>query len=199
MDKQRMREQMRVVLAKLSYEDYKERSKVIGRKLLQEPSIREGKTIALTMSNRPEVDTTMIIEALWQLGKQVCIPKCKPGRAMDFYTIDGFFQTERSKMAILEPIPELTKLVAKDELDVIIVPGIVFDTCGYRIGFGGGYYDRFLAGYTGKTIALAFDEQVVSLVPTDPYDLPVERIITDKNTYITKMNGGNIDGNELDA
>lgn len=199
MDKQAMRQQMWELLTTISYGDYKERSQVIGRKLLQEPSIKEGKTIAITMSNKPEVDTTMIIEALWQLGKRVCIPKCGPARTMDFYEIDGFFQTERSKMNILEPVPELTQLVAKCELDVIIVPGIVFDTSGYRIGFGGGYYDRFLADYTGKTIALAFDEQIVTHVPKDMYDLPVERIVTDKNAYTTKMNGGNTDGNEFNA
>lgn len=198
MDKQSMREEMQAALANISYEEYKTRSQMIGRKLMQEPSIKEGKTIAITMSNKPEVDTAAIIEALWQLGKRVCIPKCGPKRTMDFYEIDGFFQTERSKMAILEPIPELTQHVEKRELDVIIVPGIVFDPRGYRIGFGGGYYDRFLAGYTGKTIALAFDEQVVPLVPTDHYDLPVERIITDVHTYI-KMDGGTIDGNELNA
>lgn len=175
---------MRAALDKLSYMDYKERSQVIGRKLLQEPSLIEGKTIAITMSNRPEVDTVAVIEALWQLGKEVCIPRCKPGHAMDFYAIDGFFQTERSKMDILEPIPDMTERVEKQQIDVIIVPGIVFDKEGYRIGFGGGYYDRFLADYTGTTIALAFDEQVVASVPRDRYDLPVQRILTDKNAYV---------------
>ena len=73
----------------------KYRSLAIAKQLMQEPSIIEGKTIAVTMSNKPEVDTIAIIEELWRRGKRVVVPKCTPAtRAMTFYEINGFFQTE---------------------------------------------------------------------------------------------------------
>ena len=180
MKKKQIRAEIRESLAKITYEDYKERSLAIGKRLLQEPSIIEGKTIAITMSNRPEVDTTAIIEEFWRRGKRVVVPKCEPlTKKMEFYEIDGFFQLERVYKDILEPIVDLTESVTKDEIDVIIVPGIVFDPCGYRIGFGGGYYDRFLQGFDGTRIAMAFNEQLVPDVPKECHDLPVHTIITE--------------------
>lgn len=181
MEKKQLRSDVRASLQQIGYSEYKERSMAIGRLLFQEPSIIEGKTIAVTMSNRPEVDTTMIIEELWRQGKRVCVPKCTPKtREMAFYEIDGFFQTERSYMDILEPIEEMTELVSKDEIDVIIVPGIVFDPKGYRIGYGGGYYDRFIPGFNGELISIAFEEQVIEQVPYECHDIPVHSIVTDK-------------------
>jgi len=67
----------------------------------------------------------------------------------------------------------------------LIVPGLVFNEKGYRIGFGGGFYDRFLADYHGKTVSLAFDFQVMKEIPTESFDLPVQIIITNERVIRT--------------
>ncbi|WP_342472601.1 5-formyltetrahydrofolate cyclo-ligase [Metasolibacillus sp. FSL H7-0170] len=180
MDKKQIRQEVRSKLNAISDIDYRERSFAIGKQLMQQPSIIEGKTIAVTISTKPEVDTIAIIEALWQQGKTVAVPKCHPKtREMTFYAIEGFFQLETVYMDLREPIPTITELIERDTIDAIIVPGIVFDKKGYRIGYGGGYYDRYLPGYQGTLLALAFSEQLAEHVPTEAHDVPVHTIITE--------------------
>lgn len=180
MEKKEIRQQIRKKLLKLNNLEYDTQSAKIREKLLHEPSILEGKTIAITISVKPEVDTIHLIEKLWQLGKHVVVPKCNAKtREMIFYRIENFTQLENVYMDLREPIPQLCEIVPKSQIDVCIVPGIVFDKFGYRIGYGGGYYDRFLLDYKGKTIAIAFHEQLIGEVPRYPHDLPVGLIITD--------------------
>lgn len=185
MEKRDYRKQVQEQLARMTYQTYRERSKNLAEQLLQEPSIQKAKTIAITLSNQPEVDTTFIIEQLWKQNKQVAIPKCHAAdRSMQFYLIESFAETERAYKNILEPIPEITEAVGKEAIDVIVVPGVVFDRQGYRIGFGGGYYDRFLTGYHGKRIALAFEEQLLNEIPRESHDLPVHILLTDSERII---------------
>ncbi|MEG0386391.1 MAG: 5-formyltetrahydrofolate cyclo-ligase [Solibacillus sp.] len=181
MEKKQQRIRMLQQLNQLSDRDYRNRSLSIAKKLLEEPAIQDATTIAITISNRPEVDTTAIIEQLWQLGKRVVVPKCAPKEhTMAFYEIASFMQTERVFKDILEPMPDCTELVEKNEIDVIIVPGVVFDTSGYRIGFGGGYYDRYLPDFRGKLISIAFEEQRMDQIPREPHDIPIHILITDR-------------------
>lgn len=168
-------------LMEMDQETYLSRSSRIQDKLLQEPSIIEGKTIAVTMSRFPEVETRHIIEALWKMEKTVCVPKCNPTtREMSFYGISDFSQLEKVYMDIEEPIISCTEHILKEQMDVIIVPGVVFNETGYRIGFGGGYYDRYLYQFGGQKLSLAFDEQVRDYIPTEMHDIPVDIILTDK-------------------
>lgn len=176
-----MRNMVRRRLMEMDHETYLLRSGHIQNKLMQEPSIKEGETIAVTMSRFPEVETRRIIEAFWKMGKMVCIPKCDPAtKEMSFYHISDFSQLEKVYMDIEEPIIERTEQISKEHIDTIIVPGVVFNNAGYRIGFGGGYYDRYLQQFAGATISLAFDEQLKDDIPTAAHDIPVDIILTDK-------------------
>ena len=83
-------------------------------------------------------------------------------------------------MHLKEPNPEETNIIPIENISYLIVPGVVFDQNGYRIGFGGGYYDRFLSKYDGPTISLAFDEQILLEVPNESFDIPVQSILSDK-------------------
>lgn len=191
MDKKEIRKHVKDSLKKMTTVEYQVLSNIIGMKLLKETSIIEGKTIAITISNFPEVETKKIIENLWELGKKVVVPKCNPvDHSMAFYAINNFNQLETVYMDLQEPIPEKTELVNSKEIDVMIVPGIVFDKKGNRIGYGGGYYDRYLEKYDGILISLAFDIQLVDAVPTDLYDLPVQLLITENNRFDCSKNRG---------
>lgn len=148
MDKTTLRNKVREALSNMSAATYREQSFAIARKVLQEPYIIEANTIGITISNKPEVDTIHLIEALWKLGKTVAVPKCNAKtREMSFYAIESFAQLETVYMHLREPIPEISEFVDANEMDIILVPGVVFDTQGYRIGYGGGYYDRYVLHY----------------------------------------------------
>ena len=185
MEKRDYRIKVQEKLSNMTDQEYRERSLEIAQQLLQEPSIQKANIIAITLSNQPEVDTTFIIEELWKLNKYVAVPKCNPkDRSMQFYKINSFDETERAYQNILEPIRERTELIEKERIDVMVVPGVVFDHHGYRIGFGGGYYDRYLVGFNGKRISLAFEEQLLNEIPRESHDLPVHILLTDKNRII---------------
>lgn len=180
MDKKILRNQIRQSLKELSDRQYTQSSIDIKHQLLSEPSIIEGNTIAITISKIPEVDTKEIIESLWDLNKKVVVPKCNPdNRSMHFYAIENFKQLEIVYMDLQEPKTDCTEFVSPEKIDCIIVPGIVFDYKGYRIGYGGGYYDRYLTDFKGIKISLAFDIQIVDHVPSEVFDIPVDLIITE--------------------
>ncbi|MEA0554887.1 5-formyltetrahydrofolate cyclo-ligase [Lysinibacillus irui] len=180
MDKTTLRNKVKEALSTMSDNTYHSQSLAIVKKVLQEPYIIEANTIGLTISNKPEVDTFLLIEELWQLGKKVAVPKCHPKtREMSFYAIDSFAQLETIYMHLREPIPERCEFVDANEMDVILVPGVVFDRYGYRIGYGGGYYDRYVLNYKkGKLLSMLFDEQIIDRVPTEEHDCPVDIIVT---------------------
>lgn len=185
--KKQIRQQMIQQLKQMNAHTYKERCEKIMARLWKEPSIIEGKTIAVTMSAFPEVETRAIIASLWQQGKRVAVPKSEPkARAMQFYELTSFTQLETVYLHIEEPIPTVCNPVAKHEIDTIIVPGVVFNQAGYRIGFGGGYYDRYLPGMEATKIALAFDEQILDQIPTDAHDIPVDYIVTDQRSICAR-------------
>ena len=111
----------------------------------------EAKTIGITLSMENEVNTYPIIEKAWKEGKRVVVPKCnKETRTMSFRQISNFDQLETVYMNLREPIPALTEEVNADEIDLQIVPGVAYTERGERIGYGGGYYDRYLVHYKGK-------------------------------------------------
>ncbi len=136
--------------------------------------------VGITVSQGFEWNTRPIIEKGWEQGKTVCVPKCFPkDKSMEFYRLDNFDQLETVYYNLLEPKPEATEKVDKNTMDLLIVPGVLFDKKGYRIGFGGGYYDRFLRDFENETISLAARMQLVKEVPTEEFDLPVRCVISE--------------------
>jgi 5-formyltetrahydrofolate cyclo-ligase len=179
MDKSTLRKSILHKLNNLDVNVHNEHSNHIHKKVLVEEKIQNAQVIGITLSSFPEVDTWNLIQILWGMGKQIAVPKCDPvTRGMTFYEIDSFDQLEVVYMKLKEPIPSITQRIEAPQIDVLIVPGVVFNKQGYRIGFGGGYYDRFLSGYDGFTFALAFDCQIVVEVPIERFDLPVQCILT---------------------
>ena len=181
MNKTQQRQQIRQSIMNMSLKDYEEKSQTICNTLLQEPSIKEGKTIALTISVFPEVDTRGIISELWAMGKRVVVPKCDHNtKQMLFFNLTTFDELVPAPMGLFEPNPLITSSIKYKQIDVCIVPGIVFDQQGYRIGYGGGYYDRFLPHFNGKKISIAFNEQLVNEVPYELHDIPIDLLITNQ-------------------
>lgn len=148
--------------------------------LLESELWKQAAMIGITMAQAFEWNTKPIIEAAWDQGKKVCIPKCNPQeKKLTFYQLQNYDQLEVVYYNLLEPKPSETEKTEKMKIDLLIVPGIVFDKQGFRIGFGGGYYDRFLTDFANETVSLASTMQLVDHVPSESFDIPVKHIITE--------------------
>ncbi|HDR3885963.1 5-formyltetrahydrofolate cyclo-ligase [Bacillus mycoides] len=184
-EKIRLRKQIIEHMNSLSEEQYTTLSEQIAVSAYGQKEWVEAKTIGITLSMEQEVNTYPIIEKAWEEGKKIVVPKCNKGaRTMSFRRISDFNQLETVYMNLREPIPGLTEEVNACEIDLLIVPGVAYTQRGERIGYGGGYYDRYLVHYKGKTLSLAYDFQIVKHIPVEPFDKNVEKIITEKGTMV---------------
>ncbi|MED4204411.1 5-formyltetrahydrofolate cyclo-ligase [Neobacillus mesonae] len=185
-DKNTIRKQVKDTLSQLSKPLYEDYSYKIACRLFEEEEWQKADVIGVTVSMPPEVDTYQIIRKAWETGKTVVVPKCVPKeKKLSFRTLTEFSQLESVFYGLLEPVPTLTTEVSPEQIGLLIVPGLAYTKAGYRIGFGGGYYDRFLTNYNGNTVSLAFKEQMISDFPVEKYDLPVGKIITPNDVIKT--------------
>ncbi len=183
--KKELRKQILEKLNRLSEQSYKEKSRRIARRLFSTSEWKKARTVGITISRFPEVDTRGIIKQAWREGKRVAVPKCLPAvRKMEFYLINNFDEVESGYFGLLEPVILEKERLVNDEIDFLIVPGLMFTPDGYRLGFGGGYYDRFLPFFKGKTVSLAFKEQLTGELPVEEHDVRVAQIISENESFI---------------
>lgn len=141
---------------------------------------KEAKTIGITVAQGFEWNTKPMIEAGWKDNKTVAVPKCAPKeKQLTFYQLNNYNQLEIVYYNLLEPKSEETLKVNKQEIDVLIVPGLLFDKQGYRIGFGGGFYDRFLTDFQNITISMLHSSQLLEGIPKETFDIPVQFLMTE--------------------
>ena len=167
----------------LTNQEIIEAEQLITYNLMQLHQFIESQNVFCYLSFRSEVPTKDIITHCQQQGKNVYIPMCiNETKEMIISLYDHEVKLAASNYGVLEPTKETIKIADRDILDAAIMPGAVFDSRGYRIGYGAGYYDKFFA-HTNKDIykiALAFSFQIVDEVPTDDFDIPVDCIVTEK-------------------
>jgi len=156
--------------------------KTIVYNFLSSTLYKNAQIIGITISQGIEWNTKPIIESAWRNHKTICVPKCNPkDHTMKFYKLEQFEQLEEGFAKILEPKIKECMEVKKNDIDLLVVPGILFDKNGYRIGYGGGFYDRYLVDFHGVTVSIAANQQIVEKVPTNRYDIPVQYIITEND------------------
>lgn len=178
--KSELRKAMTGFLKKMAEQEKKDIEEKILQNLLSSSLWKDARTIGVTVSQGFEWNTRPIIESGWKQGKTICVPKCVPKeKKLIFYELEDFGQLEKSYYNLLEPETEKTTKVEKPQIDLLIVPGLVFDKNGYRVGFGGGYYDRFLMDFPNKTVSLAHSGQIRGDLPVDSHDIPVQHLITE--------------------
>lgn len=165
-------------------------SKAIRERLFQSEAYHRCTRLFAFASFQSEVDTFGIIKQSLAEGKEVFLPKVK-AKDMVFYRIEGLQELIRSSYGILEPVgrQDGRESIGKEEelinekgtSNLMLMPGLAFDVSGNRIGYGAGYYDRFLAKYPKSTfykVALAYDFQIMEEIPAEAYDQRVDVIIT---------------------
>src|SRR5690625_5859264 len=113
--------------------------------------------------------------------RETCVnPKTYPDeRTLIFYKISSFEQIEKQHHGLQEPNPDKATAMQKSQIDLLIVPGLVFNKAGFRIGFGGGYYDRFLVDFPHETLSLLSQSQLINKIPVEHFDKPVEYLIVE--------------------
>nr|WP_285853540.1 5-formyltetrahydrofolate cyclo-ligase [Bacillus safensis] len=179
--KKELRLQTLAKLDQMSDEEFEQSIALLHEHLFQLPAWKQANTVALTMSRGKEVPTMPLIEKAWQEGKTVCVPTCFPEtKEMTFYEYTPKTKMISRYFGLLEPDPLESAAIHKKTIDLIIVPGVCFDRQGYRIGYGGGYYDRYLADYHGETLALCLTVQQTEQIPAETHDIPVSIIVSEK-------------------
>ncbi len=158
-----------------------EKDRLIFQRLIRLPQYRSAACIITYVSTEGEVDTRALMERAWQDGKKVAVPRCVPGtRFMDMYYIRSMGDLEPGMYGLLEPKESCPRCRQwKDAL--CIVPAFCNDRKGYRLGYGGGYYDRFLSQFTGKTVGINYSECVREEINHGRYDVPIQLLLTERD------------------
>lgn len=153
--------------------DKQERDSELLRAFMSLPEYREARTIATYLSMEGEVDTIPLIRAALADGKRVVVPKVLSREEMVFLEYDEK-RLEKSKFGTWEPT--VGEPISKVEIDLIHVPGLVFNERGFRIGYGGGFYDRYLQNYKGKTVSTIYAFQHSPFLE-EKHDIAVQEVI----------------------
>lgn len=157
--------------------------KTAADQLALRPEYRKAETVMLYMDFRNEVPTRSMIDRIRSSGKKLVLPYTSKEFTLISYEVPNLGKIEDylicSEFGIFEPDPALCKEADANSIDLVVVPGSVFDVANNRIGYGKGCYDRFLSGLSGNPfkLGLAYDFQMLSSIPTTPADVKMDRII----------------------
>lgn len=155
--------------------------KKICNKLLNLWAVRETETFLCYVSTAIEVDTKMFINSLLASGKRVAVPRCVEGKSeMNFFFINSLDELLPGAFGVLEPVADEKNLLTETENTICIVPAFMFDKNGFRLGYGKGYYDRYLSRYKGSTIGICYDENITDELFHGKYDRAVDLVLTEK-------------------
>ena len=176
MDKTELRRRIREKKRAMMPEEIEERSRELGRRFAATEAYRRAKTIYGYMPYNQEVRTVPMLRQAQLDGKRVAVPKVY-GDTMKFLWLDDLNAVAPGAYNIPEPIADGPE--ADDETALVLMPGLAFDPEGHRCGYGGGFYDKFLAAHPAHpTLALCYGFQMFDHLETDDYDIPVDAVIS---------------------
>lgn len=181
--KEKFRDSMKKQRSELSPEEVLARSENVIVRLAGQEAYRRAGCLAIYVSVRNEVRTHSLIESALGSGKRIAVPVALPNRMLVHREIRNLTELMPSPLGLMEPSGETGSVVPPCAFDVIVVPGLAFDRTGNRIGFGAGYYDRFLSLTPAIKIGLAFDFQLFDRLPADPRDVSMDLVITESEIH----------------
>lgn len=176
--KRAARRTLRAQIAALDEKELEKSDEAIYNNLSALPELREARRVFLYLSVRREVDTRRLIRSLLEEGKTVALPVSLPEGQMFFAEYEPGNLTDGSVVPIPEPDADAPRLEPEDG-DLILVPALTFDLTGYRLGQGGGYYDRFLSAHDLFSVGLARDRLLLEEVPREAHDCAVRCLVTE--------------------
>ena len=161
-----------------SLTDKTKKSQMITKNIISSPIFQNASVVMLYRSAKGEVETDVLWQICKEQGKTCVFPKCVSKTEMIAVLAESEGDFSVSGFGILEPTSDEAFL--KEQIDLIIVPALAFDRNHYRMGYGGGYYDRYLVGYPGVSVGLCFSELLVPSVMPNGWDIPVSFVVTEQ-------------------
>ena len=175
MNKKEMRAYIRAQKRAMTEDQIVSASRALGEKFRQSELYKNARSIYGYLPYNQEVRTVEMLQQAIADGKRVAVPKCY-GSEMRFLWLDDLNAVAPGYSNIPEPIAD--EPIADDETALVLMPGLAFDPQGHRIGYGGGFYDRFLSQEPGHpTLALCYDFQMVEHLETEEFDIPVDQVL----------------------
>lgn len=181
----------------IAVKDKQAKDSAIRKRLFSLEYLKEAKTILFYASFRSEADTIKAIQNALKLKKRVALPVVDTEhKQLKLYEVHDISELSSGYMGIPEPVAVRALNMGLNEIDIEIIPGIGFDLKGNRLGYGAGYYDKLLSHKSKRlsktkgritTIALAFEEQIAEKIPSEPHDIRVDLIVTDKRLIRCKV------------
>lgn len=164
----------------------------ICRSLTALAAYRYADTLLVYYPMRGEVDIKPFIEHAWADGKSIAFPRCRrEDRSMTFHIVSSFEElSEDGMFGIPEPLPDLPVYEAESsrmQQSACIIPAVIFDRSGYRIGYGKGYYDRYLPLFKGSRIGVCYSDFITDKVPRGKYDLAVNVLVTERGVKAIRV------------
>ena len=191
LDKKALREAMIKKRKEITQDEKAKKSNAIKEKLFETEHYKNADFIFTFISTDEEIDTHNIIRESLKKGKRIGVPITLPKeRKLVVSEIKDFDnELEMGFYGILSPKKEYIREISPNEVDVVLVPGLIFREDGFRIGYGGGYYDRFLRdAKSAVKIGLCYEIQIDEDIPIEMHDIPVDYIITEKRIIDCKNN-----------
>ena len=175
MDKKELRRSIREQKRAMTEEEIVRRSEALSKLFVASQAYRDARTIYGYLPYNQEVRTVPMLEQALRDGKQVAVPKCY-GDEMKFILMTDLSLVEKGYAGIPEPVADGP--VAEDETALVLMPGLAFDPQGHRIGYGGGFYDKFLSREPDHpTLALCYEFQMLPHLDTEEHDIPVDTVL----------------------
>lgn len=181
-EKAALRRQLREKLALIPEDDLKQADRQIASNILSLEEFRKAGLIFCFVGVGREIDTKPVIHDALASGKRVAVPKCIGKGLMEAFEITSLTDLEEGFFGLLEPRPHCP-MVPREQIDFILVPCLSCDRQGYRLGQGGGYYDRYLAKGPFQGAVLCRGQLLCTEIPHAAHDIPVPLVITDQAVY----------------
>lgn len=190
-DKAALRAKYLAVRRALTDPECSRRSASVMDRLWSVLEFRAADTVLSYVSSKDhEVDTRCAIERMIEEGRRVAVPAVAAHGRLAWRRLSSLSDLEPGRFGILEPMPSCESVLDLGEESVALIPGIVFTPRGDRIGYGGGYFDRFLAGFHGTSIGLSFDFQVVETFEPDTHDRRLDLVVCESAVYRRSQGAG---------
>ncbi|MBZ4669765.1 MAG: 5-formyltetrahydrofolate cyclo-ligase [Oscillospiraceae bacterium] len=186
--KNSLRKKYKELRLNMPYDEKEKRDSQIFNKVISLKVFKEAPIVLTYVSTEIEVDTKRLINYCFENAKPVAVPRCVPGTSeMFFYKISSMDDLEKGTFSVLEPKPDRCEKISDARGAICIVPGLAFDSEGYRLGYGKGYYDRYLSRQNDlKKIGICYCSCTVNNLARGRFDVPVDILVTEKYIKIVK-------------
>lgn len=187
MDKRQIRTEILEKRNRMTTDEREKAESIILKSLTIMPEFETAKTVASFVSFRNEIEMQTINQSILASRKKLVLPLIDMTlKTMHFYFVDDLNTLVKNSYGILEPNPSTHVQISNEDIELILTPGVAFDLQGYRLGYGGGFYDRFFTSLKKAipSIGIAFECQVVSQLPIDDYDQKILKLLTETGLRI---------------